>query len=109
MCAMQRAEEEQQATVAAKQEQHRMHSSHVEITKLQLIDLTQKRDAAASEAQQCRDAIRGKADVAKQEREKYASIPLCFICSGMTHQHGHRFQTWDAETVWMPWCGRTAF
>ena len=69
-CAMQRAEEEQRAAVAAKQDQHRMHNSYVETTKLQLTDLSQKRDAAASEAQQCRDAIRGKADVAKQEREK---------------------------------------
>ena len=47
-----------------------MHSSFVETTKLQLTDLAQRREAAASEAQACRDAIRGKADVAKQEREK---------------------------------------
>ena len=69
-CWLQRATEEQEAAVAAKQEQQRMHSSFVETTKLQLTDLSQRREAAASEAQTCRDAIRGKADVAKQEREK---------------------------------------
>lgn len=56
--------------VHAKQEQERMHISFLETTKLQLTDLHQRRDAAAMEAQQCQAAIRGKADIAKQEREK---------------------------------------
>ncbi len=67
---MQREEEEQQASVDAKLEQQRMQASFLETTKLQLTDLQQRGDAAANEAQQCQAAIRGKADVAKQEREK---------------------------------------
>ena len=67
---LQREEQEQEAMVHAKQEQERMHISFLETTKLQLTDLHQRRDAAAMEAQQCQAAIRGKADIAKQEREK---------------------------------------
>ena len=67
---MQREEQDQEALVHAKQEQERMHISFLETTRLQLSDLHHRRDAAAMEAQQCQSAIRGKADVAKQEREK---------------------------------------
>ena len=67
---MQREEEEQQASVDAKLEQQRMQASFLETTKLQLTDLQQRGDAASTEAQHCQAAIRGKADVAKQEREK---------------------------------------
>ena len=47
-----------------------MHTTFLETTRLQLEDLQQRGSAAAGEAQQCQAAIRGKADVAKQEREK---------------------------------------
>jgi len=70
LAVMQREEEEQQAAVDAKLEQQRMQASFLETTGLQLTDLQQRGDAAATEAQQCQAAIRGKADVAKQEREK---------------------------------------
>ncbi|DBA95857.1 hypothetical protein WJX77_002715 [Trebouxia sp. C0004] len=67
--AITREEDEQQASVDAKLEQQRMQASFLETTRLQLTDLQQRGDAAATEAQQCQAAIRGKADVAKQERE----------------------------------------
>lgn len=67
---VQKEEEEQQAAVEAKLEQQRMHTTFLETTRLQLADLQQRGGTAASEAQQCQAAIRGKADVAKQEREK---------------------------------------
>ena len=56
MSLLQREEQDQEALVHAK--------------RLQLTNLHQRRDATASEAQQCQAAIRGKADIAKQEREK---------------------------------------
>ncbi|KAL0025034.1 hypothetical protein WJX79_001148 [Trebouxia sp. C0005] len=67
--AITREEEEQQASVDVKLEQQRMQATFLETTRLQLTDLQQRDDAAATEAQQCQAAIRGKADVAKQERE----------------------------------------
>ena len=67
---LQKLEEEQQAAVAAKLEQQRLQSTFLETTRLQVTDLQQKNEASAAEAQRCQAAIRGKADVAKQEREK---------------------------------------
>ena len=67
---VQKEEEEQAANLDAKREQERMHISFLDTTKMQLNDLHQQRDAIATEAQQCQSAIRGKADIAKQEREK---------------------------------------
>ena len=70
MLPVQKEEEEQAGMVDAKREQERMHISFLDATKMQLEDLHQRRDTVASEAQQCQSAIRGKADIAKQEREK---------------------------------------
>ena len=70
MLSVQKEEEEQAGLLDAKREQERMHISFLDTTKLQLDDLHQRRDAVAVEAQQCQSAIRGKADIAKQEREK---------------------------------------
>ncbi len=67
---LQSEEEQQRALVDAKLEQQRMHTTFLDTTQLQLTDLQQRGEAAAAEAQQCQAAIRGKADVAKQEREK---------------------------------------
>lgn len=84
-----KAEEEQEAALAGKQEQQRMHSSFVETTKLQLTDLSQRREAAASEAQACRDAIRGKADIAKQERENALACKAA-VDNALTDMEAHR-------------------
>lgn len=67
---VQKEEEEQAAMLETKREQERMHISFLDTTKMLLDDLHQRRDAVAAEAQQCQSAIRGKADIAKQEREK---------------------------------------
>ena len=70
MLTAQKEEEEQAGMLDAKREQERMHISFLDTTKMQLDDLHQRRDTVATEAQQCQSAIRGKADIAKQEREK---------------------------------------
>lgn len=67
---VQKEEEEQAAMLETKREQERMHISFLDTTKMLLDDLHQRRDAVAAEALQCQSAIRGKADIAKQEREK---------------------------------------
>lgn len=87
---MQKEEEEQAAMLETKREQERMHISFLDTTKMLMDDLHLRRDAVAAEAQQCQSAIRGKADIAKQEREKWVSAwagSTCCGCPWLARRH----------------------
>ncbi|KAL3153720.1 hypothetical protein ABBQ32_013315 [Trebouxia sp. C0010 RCD-2024] len=97
--AIMKEEEEQEALLNAKQEQERMHITFLETTKMQLGDLHSRRDAVALEAQQCQAAIRGKADIAKQERENALSCKAA-VDNALAEIEGHREAHRQKERDW---------